>query len=395
MSTVSDQQYDVAVVGAGNAVMLTADPSTSSEPAPDSIRGRTTTSRAVRGELVEPLVAINFILKCALKILRDPPNLAGIAGLAMSVFLLAASSLAIAQTYPLKPVRIVVAQAAGGASDLMIRLLGQKLTDSLGQQFVIDNRPGAGGNIGAEVAARAPADGYTLFMVSAPHAVASSLYRKLGYDLLRDFAPITLIGSEPLCVVVHPSLPAKSLQELVAFLKPRAGQVSYGSTGNGAVNHLATELFKTRAGVDMVHVPYKGSAFAIPDVISGIVPVLFANVSPLQPHIASGKLRALAVTSSRRARVLPDVPTIAESGYAGYEAVNWFGVMAPARTPDDIVRKLNAAIRQTMSLVEIRSQFDKRGADIMTHTPDDMRAFLQNEIGKWAAVVRASGARVD
>jgi tripartite-type tricarboxylate transporter receptor subunit TctC len=302
---------------------------------------------------------------------------------------------AASQGYPSKPVRIIIAQAAGGASDLLIRFVAQKLTDSLGQQFIIDNRPGAGGNIGAEVAAKAAPDGYTLFMVSAPHAVAPSLYRKLGYDLARDFTPITLLGSEPLCMVVHPSLPAKSVRELVAFLKQRPGQVSYGSTGNGAVNHLATELFKSRAGVDMVHVPYKGSAFAIPDVISGMVPVLFANVSPLQPHIGSGRLRPLAVTSSHRVRALPAVPTIAESGYAGYEAVNWFGLVAPARTPDDIVRRLNAAIRQTLALPEVREFYEKRGADQTTNTPEEMRTFLQRETTKWAAVVKASGARID
>lgn len=299
------------------------------------------------------------------------------------------------QVYPAKPVRIIVAQAPGGASDLLIRLITQKLTESLGQQFIIDNRPGAGGNIGAEVAAKAAPDGYTLFMVSAPHAVAPSLYKKLGYDLARDFTPVTLLGSEPLCMVVHPSLPAKSVRELVAFLKQRPGQVSYGSTGNGAVNHLATELFKSRAGVDMVHVPYKGSAFAIPDVISGIVPVLFANVSPLQPHIRSGRLRPLAVTSSRRVRALPDVPTIAESGYAGYEAVNWFGIVAPARTPDEIVRKLNAAIRQSVAAPDVREFYENRGADQTTNTPEEMRAFLQSETAKWAAVVKASGARID
>jgi len=196
-------------------------------------------------------------------------------------------------------------------------------------------------------------------------------------------------------VVVHPSLPVKSVRDFVAFLKQRPGQVSYGSTGNGAVNHLATELFKSRARVDMVHVPYKGSAFAIPDVISGLVPVLFANVSPLQPHIRSGKLRPLAVTSSRRVRALADVPTIAESGYAGYEAVNWFGVVAPARTPEESVRKLNAAIKQSVALPDVREFYENRGADPMTSTPEEMRAFLQSEMAKWAAVVRASGARID
>ena len=300
-----------------------------------------------------------------------------------------------AQVYPSKPVRIIVAQAPGGASDLLIRVIGRKLGEILGQQIVVDNRPGAGGNIGAEVASQAAPDGYTLFMVSAPHAVAPSLYRKLGYDLMRDFSPVTMLGSEALAMVVHPSLPVKSVRELVTFLKARPGQVSYGSTGNGAVNHLATELFKSRAGVDMVHIPYKGSAFALPDVMGGVVPVFFANVSPLLPHIQSGRLRPLAVTSSKRVSTLPQVPTIAESGYPGYEAVNWFGLVVPARTPDEIVRQLNAAVAQSQALPDVRAVYDKRGAIQSTGTPEAMRAFLEQEISKWAAVVKASGARID
>ncbi len=319
----------------------------------------------------------------------------GVCLIIMLSSLLALPAAAQAQTYPVKPVRIIVAQAPGSVSDLLIRFLAQKTGERLGQQFIIDNRPGAGGNIGAEIAAKAPPDGYSLFIVSAPHAIAPSLYKTLAYDLARDFAPVTLLGSEPLCMVVHPSLPAKSVRELVAFLKPRRGQVSYGSTGNGAVNHLATALFEMRAGVQMVHVPYKGSVYAIPDAISGVVPVLFANVSALQPHIQSKRVRALGVTSSRRARNLPDVPTMAESGYPGYEAVNWFGVLAPARTPDDIIRRLNSAIGQTVALPEIQQFYENRGADAMTSTPEEMRAFLQAEVKKWAAVVRSSGARID
>jgi tripartite-type tricarboxylate transporter receptor subunit TctC len=292
-------------------------------------------------------------------------------------------------------VRIIVAQAPGGASDLLIRLISQKLTDSLGQQFVIDNRPGAGGNIGAEIASKATPDGYTLFMISAPHAIAPSLYRKVGYDLMRDFAPITLIGSEPLCAVVNPSLPAQTVSEFVAYLRQRPGEVSYGSTGNGAVNHLATELFKSRAGVNMVHVPYKGSAAAIPDVISGRVQVLFANISPLQPHIRAGKLRPLAVTSSHRVSVLNEVPTFAESGYPGYEAVNWFGIVAPAGTPDAIVSRLNAAFKQTIALPEVRAFYDKRGANEIINTPQEMRTFLQSEIKKWAQVVKSAAVKID
>ena len=297
--------------------------------------------------------------------------------------------------YPTKPMRIIVAQAPGGASDLLIRMLAQKMTEPLGQPFVIDNRPGAGANIGAEIAAKAAPDGYSLFMVSASHAAAPSLYKKLGYDLMRDFAPISLVGSEPLCVVVHPSLPVKSIRELVAFLKENPGRTNYGSSGNGAVNHLATELFKWKAGVEMVHVPYKGSGFAIPDVIEGRLSVLFANVAPLLPHIRSGRLRPLGVTSSHRVSALPDVPTIAESGYAGYEAINWFGLVAPARTPESIVRTLNLAIGNAVNLPDVRDQYERRGAQPMATSPQEMRAFLAAEIKKWAEVVRVSGARVD
>src|SRR5690349_7069400 len=233
--------------------------------------------------------------------------------------------------YPSKPTRLIVPLTAGGPTDILARIIATPLTDALGQPVIVDNRPGAGGNVGAEIAAKSPADGYTLFMLSAPHTIAPSLYRKLSYDVVRDFTPVTSLGSEPLCAVVHPSIPVKTVREFAAFLKQRPRQVSYGSSGNGAVNHLATELFISRAGVDMVHVPYKGSAAAIPDAISGVVPVLFANVSPLQPHIKSGRLRAIAVTSVQRVKTLPSVPTIAESGYPGYEAVNWFGLVVPAR----------------------------------------------------------------
>ena len=304
-------------------------------------------------------------------------------------------AMAWAQVYPLKPVRVIVAQAPGNVSDLLIRFLGQKLSEILGQPLIVDNRPGAGTNIGAEVAARAPPDGYSLFVVSAPHAIAPSLYKTLAYDIVRDFAPVSLLGSEPLALVVHPSLPARSVRELVTFLKPRPGEASYGSSGNGTVNHLATALFEMRAGVKMVHVPYKGSVYAIPDAISGAIPVLIANVSVLEPHVKNGRLRALAVTSRLRVRTLPDVPAVAESGFPGYEAVNWFGIAAPARTPGDIVVKLNAAIVQAMALAEVRQFYENRGADQRTSTPEEMQLFLRAEITKWAAVVKSSGARID
>ena len=302
---------------------------------------------------------------------------------------------AVAQSYPAKPVRLILAQAAGGASDILIRPIAQKLGEMLGQQIVIDNRPGAGANIGAEIAAKSPADGYSLFMVSGPHAVAPSLYPKLNYDLMRDFAPITMIGVEQLCLVVHPSLPVKTVKEFAAFLKGHPGAVSYGSSGNGSVNHLAMEMFQSLAGVRLIHIPYKGSAFALPDAINGRVPVLFGNLSPLKPHILSGRLRPLGVTSARRSPVLPDVPTIAESGFPTYNATNWYGIAAPAGVADDIVRKLNASIIEVVNSAPLRDHYANYGVDSMTTTPEEMRAFLGSEIEKWARVVKASGARVD
>jgi len=306
-----------------------------------------------------------------------------------------AGAAANAADYPTKPVRIIVAQAPGGASDLLIRPVAQKLAEHLGQQFVIDNRPGAGANIGAEIAAKAAPDGHTLFMVSAPHAIAPSLYPKLAYDLMRDFAPVTMIGAEQLCLAVHPSLPAKTIREFVVFLKSHPDAVSYGSSGNGAVNHLAMELFKSMSGTRLIHVPYKGTAFALPDVINGRVPVLFGNLAPLLPHLRSGRLRPMGVTAVRRSPALPDVPTIAESGYPEFQATNWYGVLAPAGVTEDIVRKLNAALIEAVTAPNVREHYSNNGVESTTSTPENMRSFLRGEIEKWARVVRVSGARVD
>jgi tripartite-type tricarboxylate transporter receptor subunit TctC len=224
-------------------------------------------------------------------------------------------------------------------------------------------------------------------MISAPHAVAPALYRKLGYDLMRDFTPVALLGSEPLCVVVHPSLPVKSVHDLVALLKQRPGQVSYGSTGNGAVNHLATELFKSRAAVDMVHVPYKGSAFSIPDAISGVVPVLFANVSTLQPHIESRRLRAIAVTSRQRVRTLPGVPTIAESGYPGFEMVPWIAVIAPRGLPAEASKSLGRALQETLADPTVRANLEKSGVDVAWQPGNTYDAKVAEELPRLRAYV--------
>jgi tripartite-type tricarboxylate transporter receptor subunit TctC len=308
---------------------------------------------------------------------------------------LSCAGFAAEQNYPVKPVRLILAQAAGGASDILVRPIAQRLGEMLGQQFVIDNKPGAGANIGAEIAAKSPADGYTLFMVSGPHAVAPSLYPKLNYDLMRDFAPITMVGVEQLCLVVHPSLPVKTVREFAAFLKGHPGAVSYGSSGSGSVNHLAMEMFQSIAGVRLIHIPYKGSAFALPDAINGRVPVLFGNLSPLRPHILSGRLRPLGVTSARRSPALPDVPTIAESGFPTYIATNWYGIAAPAGVSEDIVRKLNTSFIEAVNSAAVREHYAHHGIDAMTTTPDEMKNFLRSEIEKWARVVKASGARVE
>ena len=302
---------------------------------------------------------------------------------------------AFAQTYPVKPVRLILAQAAGGASDILIRPIALRLGEMFGQQIVIDNRPGAGANIGAEIAARSPADGYNLFMVSGPHAVAPSLYPKLNYDLMRDFIPVTMIAVEQLCLVVHPSLPVKTVKELATFLKGHPGAVSYGSSGSGSLNHLSMEMFQLIAGVRMIHIPYKGSAFALPDAINGRVPVLFGNLSPLKPHIMSGRLRPLGVTSARRSPILPEVPTIAEAGFPTYVSTNWYGIAAPAGVADDIVRRLNGAVIEAVNSAPVREHYTNHGIETMTTTPDEMRNFLRSEIEKWARVVRASGARVE
>jgi tripartite-type tricarboxylate transporter receptor subunit TctC len=300
-----------------------------------------------------------------------------------------------ADDYPGKPIKIIIAQAAGGASDVLVRLLAQKLTENLGQQVVIENRPGAGANIGAEIAARSAPDGYTIFVASLPHAIAPSLYKNLSYDLLKDFAPIALAAEEQFCLVVHPSLPATNVKDFIAFLKRHSGAVSYGSTGNGAANHLAMELLQSMAGVKLVHVPYRGSSFALTDAINGRVPVLFVNLSPVSGHLQSGKLRALAVTALKRSPLLPAVPTIDESGYPGYDIVNWFGFLAPAGTPADIIRKLNSVITKVAGSSEIKGRLALQGAEPLTATPEEMRAFLSAEITKWDKVVRATGARVD
>ena len=300
-----------------------------------------------------------------------------------------------ADDYPGKPIKIIIAQAAGGASDVLVRLLAQKLTENLGQQVVIENRPGAGANIGAEIAARSAPDGYTIFVASLPHAIAPSLYKNLSYDLLKDFAPIALAAEEQFCLVVHPSLPATNVKDFVAFLKRHSGAVSYGSTGNGAANHLAMELLQSMAGVKLVHVPYRGSSFALTDAINGRVPVLFVNLSPVSGHLQSGKLRALATTSAKRTPAAPELPTIAEAGLRDYEVSLWYGLLAPANTPQAIVQRLHGEVTRIIALPPVREQWAVLGAEPVSTTPEQFAAFIKDDIVKWQKVIRDSGAKMD
>ncbi len=300
-----------------------------------------------------------------------------------------------AGAYPTKPIRLIVPLTAGGPTDILARLIAQPLSVSLGQQVVIDNRPGAGGNIGAEMAARAPADGYTLFMgTSGPLSINVTLYSKLAFDPLRDFAPVILAASAPFVIVANPSLPANNVKELIALAKAKPGQLNYGSVP-GSASHLATELFKSMAGVEIVHVPYKGAAPATTDTIAGQIQLSFASTPGSMPQVKAGKLKALAVTSPKRIAALPDVPTVAEAGLAGYAASVWYGIVAPARTPREVIVKLNTEIAKILSDRAQRERIAASDFEPTASTPEEFREFIQRETVKWAKVIKASGARAD
>jgi len=301
-----------------------------------------------------------------------------------------------AQTYPNHPIRLVVPFPPGGTTDILAREVGERLTATLGQPVVIDNRAGAGGNIGADIVAKAAPDGYTLLMATVgTHAINASLYRKLPYDHIKDFAPVVLVAGVPNVLVVTPSLPVHSVAELIRLAKEKPGQLNFASSGNGTSIHLSGELFKTMAGVDMTHVPYKGSAFALTDLMAGQVQLMFDNLPSSLPHIKAGKLRAIAVTSSQRAPALPDVPTIAESGLPGFEASAWFGIVAPAGTPAAIVSRINADVNQWLRSPEAADKLLAQGAIAAGGTPEQFVAHIRAETDKWARVVKASGAKVD
>ena len=301
-----------------------------------------------------------------------------------------------AQNYPVKPIRVVITFTPGGALDQIVQLVGPKLTEAWGQQVLMDHRPGAGGVVGTESASKAAPDGYTLLLGSiGPSSVSPALNPRLSYDPVKDFSPISLAIAYPNVLVVNPSLPVSSVRELIALAKAKPGQLNFGSSGAGTSNHLAAELLNLMAGIKLVHVPYKGQVPALTDTISGQVQVAFVNVGPVLPFIKAGKLRALGVTSAKRSPVVPDQPTIAESGVPGYEIITWVGFWAPAGTPKDIIAKLNTEIVKALRNPEVQAAFLAQGVEATPSTPEQAEAFLKSEITKWAEVVKAANIKVD
>jgi tripartite-type tricarboxylate transporter receptor subunit TctC len=303
---------------------------------------------------------------------------------------------ALGQGYPNRTLRLVVPFPAGGTTDILARAAAQKLTESLGQSVVVDNRPGAAGNIGSDIVAKSVPDGYTLLMGTVgTHAINPSLYAKMPYDHVKDFMPVVLVAAVPNVLVVNPSLPVKSVSDLIKLAKAKPGEINFASSGSGTSIHLSGELFKTMAHVDMTHVPYKGSAPALTDLIGGQVQIMFDNLPSSLAQIKAGKLRAIAVTSQKRAPALPDVPTIAESGLPGFEATSWFGVLAPAGTPFPVVARINSEINKWLQTPEAREQLLAQGAAAAGGTPESFAAHIRAETDKWAKVVKESGAKVD
>jgi tripartite-type tricarboxylate transporter receptor subunit TctC len=306
------------------------------------------------------------------------------------------SGAAAAQGWPEKPVRFIVGFTPGGPSDVIARALGQKLADLWGQQVVIENRPGAGGNIAAEIAAKSAPDGYTwLLGNNSVLATNQSLYKRLAYDPVRDFAPVVLVAVQPNILVVNPDVPATSVKELIALAKAKPGQLNYASSGSGAAAHLAGELFKTMTGVEMLHVPYKGAQPALTDVVAGRAQLMFATSASAIPYIKAGRLRALAVTTTKRSATVPELPTLSEAGVPGFEAITWHGVVVPSATPAPLIERINREIVGVLQMPDLRERFESLGAEIAAGTPRDFADYIARETPKWAKVVKDSGARAE
>jgi len=315
---------------------------------------------------------------------------------ALLVTVLSVASPALAQPYPAKPIRMIIGFPPGGGTDIVGRIVGQKLAETLGQQILPDNRGGASGQIAAELAAKAPPDGYTIMMAHiAAISILPSLYPKLPYDPIRDFAPISLVAIGPNFLVVHPSVPARSVKELVALAKARPGQLHYASPGAGTVQHLAGELFKLQAKVDMLHVPYKGSGQSIVDLIAGHVHLNFDSVPPVLPHVRSGRLRALAVTSEKRFSILPDIPTITESGLPGFDLSTWWGLMAPAAVSKDIIARLQGETVKLLRQPDVKEKIAFAGADTVGNTAEEFAAFIRAERAKYARIVKDANIKIE
>ena len=310
-----------------------------------------------------------------------------LAGAALAMTL---SALGAAQDYPAKAVRIIVPFASGGGTDLSARIIAQKLSESLGANFVVDNRPGAAGIVGTESVAKSKPDGYALLVVSSSHAINPAMYPKLPYDTARDFAPVSLLLSGPTLLVAHPSLPAKNARELIALAKSRPGTLTFASAGHGTPPHMAGELFKSMARVDILHIPYKGNGPAYTDLIAGQVSLMFPNIATSLPYVKSGRMRALGVGGKQRSTIAPEIPTIAESGLPGYEMSSWFGLLAPAGTPPAVVNRLQQEIAKIFKQPEVREKLSAQGVEPVGGTPQEFTAFLNAETTQWAKVIKSS-----
>ena len=312
-----------------------------------------------------------------------------------TVAILATTHHALAQSYPEKPIRLIVPFAPGGGTDITARGIALKLGEAWGQTVVADNRAGANGTIGIDIAAKSPADGYTLTMISSSHSVNVSLYRKLPYDLVKDLAPITQATTQPYALVVHPSVPAKSVKELIALAKAKPGSINYGSSGNGGLSHLSGALFASLAGINITHIPYKGGAPAMTDVIAGQIQMLFSTILQSHAHIKAGRLRPLAVTTAKRSAGAPELPTMQEAGVAGYEVAGWYGVLAPAKTPPTIITKLNREIVRILQTQEMKERLAADGSEAVGNTPEQFGAHIKSEVAKWAKVVKEAGIKAE
>ena len=306
-----------------------------------------------------------------------------------------ATAVRAADTYPVRPVRMIVPYAPGGNADIQARYMAERLTEALGKQFVVDNRAGANGMIGMELAARSPADGYTILLVASGFAVNPGLFPKMAYDTVKDFQPISLVGETPLLFVANPAVAANSVREVLALAQKRPGQLNFGSSGNGSPAHLAGALLETMAGIKLVHVPYKGTAGVNIDVMSGQIQLAFPSITSVLPHVKSGKLKAFAISVASRSALAPDIPTMAEAGVPGYETSIWNGLLAPAGTPRPIVNRLNQAVVQILKSPQARERYANVGAEIRYNSPDEFQAFVRSEITKWAKVIRAAGIRME